>query len=487
VKRIVEWGLLLIITGSVLAFGGVQSPAYTAMEVTLFFLTLVVLVRQTLGGKIDLPLPLWILPFLCLVLLQIIPLPGRLVAWLSPTRLSPALQPALAPGTTHWATLSLYPHDTLLGLFKLGAYLAAFVLAAYAFEAREGKNVLAPGLIVLGSLEAAYGMVQYLTGYQKIFGFTKQFYLEDATGTYINHNHFAGFLELVIPFAAMMVYYNLQSQSAQGVPERRRGRGGRHLLPVYPRILFYAFLVIFLLIAAVFSRSRMGIFSVLASLILMAVLGQLGGRRPAWMVITLLVIAGSMTYALWIGLDPVIRRFEILKASALEDPYGRVTLWKQGSSIIRDYPAVGTGLGTFAVAFRRYQTTALNLHVDHAHNDYVEVASDTGILGAVLLFIPIVGLLLKMILAYPGARSVYRRSVLLACIGGSAALLIHSVTDFNLQIPANALLFAVILGIGSKATYSTSASWNTRKEDIQSGGRGALVDRSADGGDAGHA
>jgi O-antigen ligase len=464
VKKIVEWGLLLIITGSVLAFGGVGPPTYTAMEGTLFLLTVVVLVRQTGGGKIDLPLPLWILPFLCLVLLQTVPLPGRIVSWLSPNRLFPGLQPALAPGATHWATLSLYPHDTLLGLFKLGAYLAAFVLAAYTFEAREGKNVLAPGLIVLGLLEAAYGIVQYLTGYQKIFGFTKQFYTEEATGTYINHNHFAGFLELVIPFAAMMVFYNLQSRSAQGVPERRRGRAGRNSLLLYPPILFYAFIVILLLVAVVFSRSRMGIFSVLTSLILMALLGQLGGGRRAWMVITLLVIACSMTYAIWIGLGPVISRYEAVKLSGLEDPTGRAAIWKQASGIIRDYPAVGTGLGTFAVAFRRYQTTLLDLVVDHAHNDYVEVTTDTGILGAALLFIPIMALLIKMILAYAGARSAYRRSVLLACIGSTAALLIHTTMDFNLQIPANALVFAVVLGIGSKATYSTAASWSTTKE-----------------------
>ncbi|MGA2606342.1 MAG: O-antigen ligase family protein [Terriglobia bacterium] len=463
-KKIAEWGLLLITTGSVLAFGGVQSHAYSAMEVALFFLILVVLVRQTIDGKIDLPLPLWILPFLCLVLLQTIPLPLRVVSWLSPNRLFPGLQAALTLGAAHWATLSLYPHDTLLGFFKLLAYLAAFVLAAYAFEAREGKNVLTPGLIVLGSLEAAYGMVQYLTGYQKIFGFTKQFYTDEATGTYINHNHFAGFLELVIPFAAMMVFYNLQSRSAHGVPERQRLRGGRYSLSLHAPILFYVFIVILLLIAVVFSRSRMGIFSVLASLILMAFLGRLGGGRRAWMVITLLVIACSMTYAVWIGIDPVISRFEALTPSGPENAYGRAIIWKQASGIIRDYPTVGTGLGTFVTAFRRYQTTSLDSLVDHAHNDYLEVTADTGILGAALLFIPIIGLLFKMILAYVEARNPYRRSVLLACIGGSAALLIHSVADFNLQIPANALLFAVILGIGSKATYSTSASWNTRKE-----------------------
>jgi O-antigen ligase len=224
------------------------------------------------------------------------------------------------------------------------------------------------------------------------------------------------------------------------------------------------FIVILLVIAVVFSRSRMGIFSVLASLILMAFLGRLGGGRRAWMVVTLLVIACSMTYAVWIGVDPVISRFETLKPSALEDPSGRGAMWKQASGIIRDHPTVGTGLGTFVVAFRRYQTTSLDLLIDHAHNDYLEVTTDTGVLGAALLFIPIIGLLFKMILAYVEGRNPYHRSVLLACIGGSAALLIHSVTDFNLQIPANALLFAVILGIGSKATYSTSVSRNTRKE-----------------------
>jgi O-antigen ligase len=122
---------------------------------------------------------------------------------------------------------------------------------------------------------------------------------------------------------------------------------------------------------------------------------------------------------------------------------------------------VGTGLGTFAVAFRRYQTTLLNSFVDHAHNDYLEVTTDTGILGAALLFIPIIGLVIKMILAYAAARSAYRRSVLLACIGSAAALLVHTTMDFNLQIPANALLFAVVLGIGSKATYSAAPSGST--------------------------
>jgi len=456
VKRIIQWSLLLVIAGSILAFGAVQPPAYSAMEAALFLLSAVVLIKQTSEGKINLPVPLWIFPFLALVLIQMIPLPGRIVSWLSPNRLFFDVQAALAPGAAHWATLSIYPHDTLFGFFKLLAYLAAFILAAYAFEPREGKSVLAPGLIVLGTIEAGYGIVQYLTGYQKIFGYTKQFYTEEATGTYINHNHFAGLLELVIPFAAMMVFYNLQSRPDQGSAERWRGRPGRTGFD--PRIVFYAFIVILLLIGVVFSRSRMGIFSVLTGLILMGLLGLLGEGRRTWMVITLLVIACSMTYAVWIGLDPVVKRFELISPGGIENPYSRISIWKQVDGILRDYPAVGTGLGTFPVAFRRYQTSLLELQVDHAHNDYLEVATDTGIAGALLLFLPILGLLIRMILAYAGARNPYRRSVLLACIGSIAALLVHSTMDFNLHIPANALLFAVVLGIGSRATISGAPS-----------------------------
>ena len=453
-KRIIQWSLLLTIAGSILAFGAVQPPAYTAVEAALFLLSAMVLIKQTGDGKIDLAVPLWVLPFLGLVLIQMIPLPGKIVSWLSPNRLFFDVQAALAPEAAHWATLSIYPHNTLFGFFKLLAYLAAFILAAYSFEPREGRSVLAPGLLVLGTLEAGYGIVQYLTGYQKIFGFTKQFYTEEATGTYINHNHFAGLLELVIPFAAMMVFYNLQSRPGQGGAERWRGRPGRSGLD--PRIVFYAFILVLLLVGVVFSHSRMGMFSVLTSLILMGLLGLLGEGRRAWMIITLLVIACSMTYAVWIGLDPVVKRFELISPGGIENPYSRFSIWKQVDGIVKDYPGVGTGLGTFAVAFRRYQTSLLDLQVDHAHNDYLEVATDTGITGALLLFVPILWLLVKMILAYAGARNPYRRSVLLACIGSATALLIHSTMDFNLQIPANALVFAVVLGIGSKATISAA-------------------------------
>ncbi len=119
--------------------------------------------------------------------------------------------------------------------------------------------------------------------------------------------------------------------------------------------------------------------------------------------------------------------------------------------MIRDYPLTGTGFGTFGVAFSRYQTSAIGSFVAHAHNDYLEFASDTGLIGAALVFLPIFWLFGKMVISFLDDLRFYRRAITLACIGSTLMLVIHTFVDFNLQIPANALIFSVVLGIGYKA------------------------------------
>ena len=111
---------------------------------------------------------------------------------------------------------------------------------------------------MLGTFEAGYGIVQYLTGYQKIFGLTKQFYTEEATGTYINHNHFAGSAGACDPFCGDDGLLQPAIPARPRGAEKWRGRPGRTGFD--PRIFFYAFIVILLLVGVVFSRSRMGIF-----------------------------------------------------------------------------------------------------------------------------------------------------------------------------------------------------------------------------------
>ncbi len=444
-KRFVEWSLFVVIVGSVLAFGGVQPLSYSLMEIAIFLLLLLLLLRQA----INIPLPLGFLPFIVWVILQLMPLPSHIVAWLSPARVQAPLASNPAVGPPGMVSLSIYPHQTALSLCKLLAYGGAFTLAAWVFDPQKRKSNLVRGLIWLGCFEAAYGIFQYLTGIQKIFTYTKQFYTEEGTGTYINHNHFAGFLELVIPLVVAQIFYGIQLRGGPDAPGG--GRRSSRLPSWGGQVVFYAFLVIAMLVGIVFSRSRMGILSSLMSLVLISLVGRLRVNHRAWTIFPLFILGITMGYALWIGLDPVIGRYELLTTKNYLEREGRLPIWRDEINLMKDYPVFGSGLGTFALAFRRYQNVFLENLVDQAHNDYLQFSSEAGLPGALLFFGPIFFVWGKMILAFRRETGRYRRAVLLGCIGSAAALLIHSVTDFNLQIPANALVFSVILGIGYKA------------------------------------
>ncbi|HUY13351.1 MAG TPA: O-antigen ligase family protein [Terriglobia bacterium] len=449
--RILEAVLGLTIIGEVLAFGGVQPLAYSILEIVLFACLFALLARQTLEGRFQLKWPLWTLLFCLLVFIQTVPLPAAFVKHISPERVLPASVLEVIHESSSRLTLSIYPHATLLMLMKVLAYVCAFILAVYLFDSRKRKSTLVRILIYLGLFETAYGAIQYLTGWQKIFTFSKEYYTDSGTGTFINHNHFAGFLELTFPFVFGLIFYMFQTWQE----ERRRRRGTRQAgtqTSAGIATLFYSFLLVFMAMGFIFARSRSGVLVFISTLVFLGLLAQLKARKKAWMAGLVIFLSLVFAYALWIGLNPILARFEVFRGG---EQYfqveGRLIFWQDTLRLIHDYPWVGTGLGTFQYSFRHYQTGWLTFLVDHTHNDYMEVASETGLLGAALLFLPMIVLLIRMVVSFLTDTRRYRPSILLGCIGGTLAILLHSFTDFNLQIPANALTLAVVLGIGYKA------------------------------------
>jgi O-antigen ligase len=209
--------------------------------------------------------------------------------------------------------------------------------------------------------------------------------------------------------------------------------------------------VLIFLVALVFSRSRGGILATAFTVFVVAVFAQFRARRRAWLVGLSLFLLIAVAYGLWIGLDPVLARFEQMGEAHYFQFEGRLSFWKDSMGLIREYPLTGIGLGNFGIGYQRFQTSWVTFFVDHAHNDYVEFAADTGLVGAVLLFLPMFYLLGKMIVFFLKDSRRYRPAILLGCIGSTLAILLHSITDFNLQIPSNALVFSVVLGIGYKA------------------------------------
>jgi O-antigen ligase len=449
-KQFITWVLAGVLCGTVLAFGGVETGATTAAEIAVFTAFFVLLFRQTKAGTVQLPVPVWPLLFFLWAGFAVVPLPPALVRTLSPHRWVD-LAGVAADAATKWTTLSVYPHDTQGALLNFAAYLAIFVLAAWLHDSTSHRNAVLNVLVGLACFEAAYGMIQYLAGWQTIFGYSKVVDLYEATGTYINRDHFAGFLEMVIPFVFAMAFYQFQAWLAEGSrhagwphPARTSGAGARTIL--------FLFLLAMLMLAEIFSRSRGGILVAAFSLIFVALLTQAKTGHKLWTLAVLFLFMGVLAYGLWIGLTPVLMRFEMMRETARFQLEVRPSIWADTLRLIHDYPVFGTGLGTFGVAFKPYQTAFVSFFVDHAHNEYLETAAETGWAGAGLLYVPMIVLLVRMVFSFLDDPRHYRRAVTLGSVGSTLAVLIHSLIDFNLHIPANALIFAFVLGIGYKAS-----------------------------------
>jgi O-antigen ligase len=441
--------LTLILVGSTFALGGVQPIAYSLAETLVFLLVVLFLWRQKRQGRIDISLPVWPLLFVLWVAFQLLPLPRIFLASVSPAHhlTSAWLAPIQHAGS--WSTLSIYPAATLLAFFKILAYLGVFVLAIQMFDSGRRKNTIVTALIALGCFEAGYGILQYLLGWNKIFGYTNPYDSWVATGTYINRNHFAGLMDLVFPLAFASAFYTYQLWSD---PRRRAAstRSGAES-PLEFRIVFFLFLAVIMVIGSVFSYSRGGILSVSFTLIALSILTVLKVRRKSWG----LLIAGLATlalgFSLWVGVGGLVHRFVEMGRAGYVNTQRRSMIWGDTVELFRSNPILGTGLGTYEDALRPFQRHLVDMTIDHAHNDFLEFGAETGLIGFGLLFIPIFYLLVRMVISFLKDHRRYRSAILLGCIGSTLGLLIHSLMDFNLQVPSNAMIFAAILGIGYKA------------------------------------
>ena len=301
------------------------------------------------------------------------------------------------------------------------------------------RHQLVLALLALGLAESLYGLTQYLAGWPYVLNLRNPFYADRATGTFINPNHFSGLLEMVLPLGLGLVLYQLER--LKNTSRGWREEPGEQTL----RLGFFFFLSLLVFLGIVFSRSRLGMFSALAAVLAMFLLWATASwRRSRTIPVLLAFVLGAGALGLWLGLEAVVERFETLEASYL----AREEIWKDTISPIQAHPFFGTGLGTFALRYTEHQTTALTRLVDQAHNDYLQFAAELGLVGAVLLFGLILALLRRQIVAFYRAERGRDRFVLLGCCGSILALLFHSFADFNLQIPANALIFVTILGLG---------------------------------------
>ncbi|MCI0351291.1 MAG: O-antigen ligase family protein, partial [Acidobacteriales bacterium] len=402
--KLIEIGLLSAVVLAVLALGG-REPLLLAVTQVMLFVTALLLVSTA-------PTPV-----------------------VSPARLAVLAALFAAWMAVQIGYVTIAPALTLDSAVQVMACVTAFCLTVAVSRDPVARGRVVLVLLLLAGFEAFFGLTQYLTGWQQIFTYVKQYNLEEATGTYINRNHYAGFLEMTLPFSLALVFSHARTlRKAQH--DERGPVGGLLVRAEFQKLVFWLAWSVLLFVALVFSRSRMGIISAVCAAVLLAALVAVSDkhRRFGVVFVAVFLLAGFLT-AIWIGPQPVLARFESVGDEYTLSGQRRWDVWQDTARLIGRNPLLGTGLGTFPVAYTSVQTAFLDKFVNHAHNDYLEIASEVGI-PAALLLLGAIGYLFAQTLRRSLARhSGAGREIALGCAGSIAALLLHSLTDFNLNIP----------------------------------------------------
>ena len=396
-SRLLEFILVLTLMFGPLAFGGVQPWAQWALQCIAAFMVMIWAVKQAADGNLRIRNN-WL--FLPLAVLGVL------------------------PGLQYFLGWTAYPHATKITWMMWLAYGALFFVASQSFRRSSSQKLFVNAMTVFGFLVAVFGIVQYLSSNGKIYWF-----VVNSTGTfffgpYVNHSHYAGLMELLIPIPLLRAL-------------SRRTRDGQSIL--------YGFAALTMITSVFVSQSMGGMIAVVAEMVLVVLAfgkRRLNLRNALAMGAVAIAVAG---YAAFIDGAAIAHRI-------MSNSINAVSRWAILADTIHMFkakPITGWGLGTFETVYPQFQSFYTTYSVNAAHNDYAQVMAELGIVGfgAIIAFI--------VLLYRSGWRNVdgWRAheipSLSVAAMIGCSGLLVHSFGDFNFQIPANAALFFVLAALGS--------------------------------------
>ncbi len=387
--------------------------------------------------------------WLAFLLLQIVPLPAFLIEWLSPQRLAAY---RLVDPDGQWLTISQSVADTQIFFMKSLMYVLIFILALLLLNSKRRIRLMVWAIICSALFQAMYGSIMTLSGAEYGFLFKKDAYVGHATGTFVNRNHLAAYLNLGLAIGIGVLVGGLgRAQSLRTAKQRWRSIV---LLLLSKKTILRVFIAL-MTVALVLTHSRMGNTSFFVALTVTALITLAltsHARRTMAILIVSIIIIDIMILSAWFGLEKVTQRLEQTSfESEQRDEVSKYTYeqWQ-------DYLIVGSGAGTFEYVFPGYRGPEFREYYDYAHNDVLQITSETGVIGAVLLF---GGMLLSWFTALRALtkrRDPFMIGLGFAAMMGIMALSIHSFVDFSLQMPANAATFMLLLSLGWIARHHAS-------------------------------
>lgn len=442
VLRTVVLALLLL---APLALGSVHEPAFVPLLAVSALAGMAATWRarrartagdsvpEVAGGRLLLALH-------AVVLLQLVPVPPSLLRVVSPGSFAFYDRLSLVPLEV-WRPVSVNPGDTARGLCFLAGLSLLYVAVFREFREERWRRRLCAVIVAAGAVLAVVGLLQAasLTP-TRIYGLWSPRWDWGVFGPYVSKNHYAGYMVMAVPLALAFTAEALLALRAEW-RARRVGwvaLGGPSGNAFVRRAALAMLLVVGLLAAQ--SRGGLAAFAV-AVLALPLALRQ---RRIAGA-----IVLGVVTLAVaWMGLGGMLRGME---ARGLRS--NRLALWADAARMGRDFPVLGAGFNAFGSAYVPYQTIERYEWYGEAHNEYLQVLLDTGVVGAAIAVALLVTLFRR---AFRAARLGPLDAGRLASL---LALSLHNVVDFNWQIPANAATFVAVAALAARRGSAEASGW----------------------------
>jgi len=422
------------------------------MEVWVFILFASVLfawyrnnIQITPAARAAKPTLLILLTLIMWLVFQMIPMP---IAWIQVMSPHAAAVYLAALPQTEFATLSLDVHASAVSLLKSIAYIMFFWLALMLIDSRKKLEWLAYIILISALFQAAYGCYMVISGNEFSFFVEKTDHLGLATGTFMNRNHFAGYLEMSLAVGIGLFISILSNQRYHSWRARLRNL----LDAILSRKGLIRLSLIIICAGLIMSRSRMGNAAFFISLLLTGVLFLLMAKhatRSTSVLLLSLIVLDVVLVGSWVGVERVVERIEHTSA----ETETRLEVARDTVTMIKDFPFTGVGAGNYFSSFPAYRGHDIQSYYNHAHNDYLELLSEQGIIGLSLLGMAVLMSLAVAIRAMRKRQSPLLLGMAFASFMGVASILIHSSVDFNLQIPSNAMMFMLMMALGFIALY----------------------------------
>ncbi len=340
------------------------------------------------------------------------------------------------------SSLSLDVYSTRFAVIQLIIYLVFFSAALRFVSSQKRLQRVVPVIIIFGAAMAFFGILQRLANLEEIYGLRPPGQAHPFA-SFINQHHFAAFMEMTIGLAVALLFGKAMKKD-------------KNLLLIIAAVMMG--------IALILTSSRGGILSllgVLAFVITANLLEKKDGEKTNNFRRNFAFIGGGIALVLFLfgavfllgGDESLLRGVGLQNANA-DLSNGRTHFWSVALKIFLDYPILGVGLNAFGTAFPNYDTWNGTFRIEQAHNDYLQMLAEAGILGFISIAAFVFLLFKKGLRTIAKSTDNFRRSTAIGALAGCFGILLHSFFDFPLRTPSNAFFFLILVVIATASIHS---------------------------------